>query len=152
MRPKFISVCLVILAAALLVPAHAGFAAPDDSVNIEAQLIWGTNDAKPDPKYKPVGSKMSERLKHSPFKWDHYYECNRQTFRVKLNEAKKETMSKRCEIQVTYVGDSQIRFELWGNGQLVNTVTQPLPKGELLIIGGDAENNTAWFVILRQAD
>ncbi len=144
--------CFVILVAALLLPAQTTSAAPDDSMSIEAQLIWGTNDSKPDPKYKPIGPKMSDRLKHSPFKWDHYYECNRQTFKAKLNTPEKETMSKRCEIHVTYLGDSQVKFELYGNGQLVNTVTQPLPKGELLIIGGDAENNTAWFVILRQAE
>jgi hypothetical protein len=35
---------------------------------------------------------------------------------------------------------------------LVNTVTQALPKGELLIVGGDAENDTAWFVVIRQAE
>ena len=121
-------------------------------MTIEAQLIWGANQARPETKLKVVGPKLSDKLKHSPFKWDHYYECNRQTFKVSLNEEKSVTMSKRCEIKVTNLGDSQIKFELYGNGQLVNTVTQALPKGELLITGGNAENSTAWFVILRQPE
>ena len=152
MRARPISACLLIVLTALFFSACIGSAASDDTINIEAQLIWGTNDAKVDSKLKLVGTKMSERLKHSPFKWDHYYECKRETFKVKLNEEKAVTMSKRCQIRVTNLGDSQVKFQLFGNGQLANTVTQALPIGELLITGGDAENSTAWFVILRQVE
>lgn len=151
MTPRLISACWLI--AALLLPASSTLAAPDTgTINLEAQLVWGANEAKPDSKLKPVGPKMSERLKNSPFKWDHYFEVNRQTFKVKFNEEKAVPMSKHCEIRVTNLGDSQVKLELIGKGQLVNTVTQSLPKGELLVIGGDAENSTAWFVILRQAE
>ena len=141
------------LASALLFFAGVVHAASDtDTLNIEAQLVWGTNGPKPDSKLKPVGPKMSERLKKSPFKWDYYYEVNRQTHPVKFNEEKTITMSKNCQIVITNLGDSQVKLQLIGKGQLVNTVTQSLPKGELLVVGGNAENSTPWFVIIRQAD
>jgi hypothetical protein len=45
-----------------------------------------------------------------------------------------------------------VKFSLFGKGKLANTVTQALPNGQLLVTGGDAENSTAWFVVLRQVD
>ena len=152
MRLGLISACVLVVAA-LLFPAGSARAASDTTtINIEAQLVWGTNEPKPDSKFKPVGPKMSAKLKSSPFKWDHYFEVNKQIFKVKFNEEKIISMSKHCEIRLTNLGDSQLRFKLFGHEQLVSDVTQALPKGELLVTGGDAENATAWFVILRQAD
>jgi hypothetical protein len=137
--------------AALLFPvgsAHAG----SGEMNIEAQLIWGTNDTKPDSKLRPVGAVLSGKLKHSPFKWERYFEMHREDFKVNLNEEKIITMSRNCVIKVTNLGNDQVKFQLVGKGKLVNTVSQVLPKGQLLITGGDAENSTAWFVVLRQID
>ncbi len=142
----------LLLVTVFLFPGITLAASDTGTVNIEAQLVWGTNGPKPDSKLKLVGPKMSERLKSSPFKWDHYYEVNRQTVPVKINKATTIPMSKDCQIVITYLGDSQIKLDLIGKGQLVNTVTQALPKGELLVVGGNAENSTAWFVIIRQAD
>jgi hypothetical protein len=136
--------------AALLFPVDSALAETGD-MNIEAQLIWGTND-KPDPKLKPAGPGLSEKLKHSPFKWDHYFEMHRELIKLQRNEEKTITMSRNCVISVTNLGNDQVKFQLFGKGKLANTVTQALPNGQLLITGGDAENSTAWFVVLRQVD
>lgn len=151
MRPGLFCVCLLIVAA-LYFPATMAQAA-SDTITIDARLIWGTNEPKTDSKLKSVGPRLSDKLKHSPFKWEYYYECNAQKpFTLKRKEGKRVTMSKRCEIEVTNLGNSTIQLDLYGNGQLVNTVTQALPKGEFLIVGGESENSTAWFVVVRQAD
>jgi hypothetical protein len=151
MRPGLFCVCVLIVAT-LCFPAPAARAA-SDTLTIDARLIWASNEAKTDSKLKPVGPRLSEKLKNSPFKWDHYYECTAQKpFKLELHEAKRVTMSKRCEIEVTNQGGSQITMKLYGNGQLVNTVTQALPRGEFLLVGGEAENSTGWFVAIRQAD
>lgn len=141
------------VASALLFSASVVCAAPDTrTLDIESQLVWGTNATNPPTKLRLVGPKMSARLMNSPFKWSRYYEVNRQTNSVKLNQAKTVTMSKNCQIVITNLGNSQIKLDVIGKGQLVNTVTQALPQGELLVVGGNAENSTAWFVIVRQAD
>jgi hypothetical protein len=150
MRSGLIRACLVLMVAALLFPIASARADTGD-MNIEAQLIWGTNDTKPDSKLKPAGPGLSEKLKHSPFKWDHYFEMHREILKLRKNEEKTITMSRNCVISVTNLGDDQIKFQLFGKGKLANTVTQALPNGQLLITGGDAENSTAWFVVLRQA-
>lgn len=151
MRPGLIRACWLFLAAALLFPVVSARAEAGD-VTIEAQLIWGTNDTKPDSRLKPADPKLAAKLKHSPFKWDHYFEMHHETLKLKLNEEKTVTMSRNCVISVTNLKDEQVKFQLFGKGKLANTVTQALPKGQLLVTGGDAENSTAWFVVLQQAD
>jgi hypothetical protein len=152
MRPGLICACLL-SAAALLLPVGSARAGSDE-MKIEAQLIWGTNDTKPDAssKLRPVGAVLSGKLKNSPFKWEHYFEVHREDIKATLNDEKTIIMSRNCVIKVTNVGDDQVKFQLFGKGKLANTVTQELPKGELLITGGDAENSTAWFVVLRQIE
>jgi hypothetical protein len=151
MRPGLIRACLFWVALALLLPV-ATVRAETGDMAIEAQLIWGTNDTKPDAKLKPADPKLASKLKGSPFKWDHYFEMHRETFKLRLNEEKTLTMSRNCVISVTNLKDEQVKFQLFGKGKLANTVTQGLPKGQMLVTGGDAENSTAWFVVLRQVD
>jgi len=124
-----------------------------NAASFEAQLIWGTNDKQSDTKLKAADPKLVERLQKSPFKWDHYFEMHKEIIKLRLNEEKTVTMSRNCVISLTYLKDEDVKFELFGKGKLANTVTQPLPKGgRLLITGGDAENSTAWFVVLKQLD
>jgi hypothetical protein len=152
MRPGLIRVCaFFFVTAALLFPVVSARAESGD-MTIEALLIWGTNDTKPDPKLKPADGKLAEKLRHSPFKWDHYFEMHRDLIKLKLNEEKTVTMSRNCVISLTNLGNEQVKFSLFGKGKLANTTSQPLPKGQLLVTGGDAENSTAWFVVLKQVD
>lgn len=147
--------CWWLMMAVLLFPAasaHAQSSASANASTFEAQLIWGTNDKQSDPKLKAADSKLAEKLRKTPFKWDHYFEMHKETIKLRLNEEKTVTMSRNCVISLTYLKDENIKFQLFGKGQLANTVTQPLPKGRLLVEGGDAENSTAWFVVLKQVD
>jgi len=150
--------CVCLMMAALFFPAvsaHAQSSLRPGSTNaatFEAELIWGTNDKQSDPKLKSADAKLAEKLRKTPFKWDHYFEMHKEAIKLRLNEEKTVTMSRNCVISVTYLKDENIKFQLIGKGQLANTVTQPLPKGRLLVEGGDAENSTAWFVVLKQID
>jgi hypothetical protein len=141
-----------------LVPAvFPGWAAAADThagdLKLEAQLIWGANDAKsPDPQHKPVDPEVAKKLKQSPLKWQHYFEVTRKPFVVPPAGVKKVAMSKDCEINVRNLGNASVELSLFGKGRLVGKITQTLPKGELLVTGGNAANFTAWFVVLRQTD
>jgi hypothetical protein len=131
----------------LLTAARCGAA----DMDFEAQLIWGTNETSPvTEKLHPIGPKLEAKLKKSPFKWEHYYEIRYEKFSVAKDKEKTVQMSKECEIRVGNLGHDDIKFQLYGKGKLVDTLSQPLPKGQLLIHGGDAENSSAWFIVLRQ--
>jgi len=148
MRSGLICFCMLF---ALLFSTDLARAGAGD-MNLEAQLIWGTNDTKTDAKLKPADPELVRKLQASPFKWDHYFEMHREQFALKLNQEKSIPMSRNCIISVTNLKDQQIQLRLFGKGVLANTVSQSLPKGQLLITGGNAENSTAWFIVLRHVD
>ena len=154
MHTPLISVKWLLRAAAsALLLAVAVPAARAADLKLEAQLIWGTNDRKsPDPKHKPVEADVANKLKNLPFKWSSYFEVNRKQFAVTLTEAQRVRMSDECEIAVKQVGDGQVELILFGKGKHVGKINQRLPKGELLVMGGNAPNFTAWFVVLKQAN
>jgi len=124
-----------------------------DEIKLEAQLIWGTNDEKsPDPKHKPVDPKVAKKLKKLPFKWQYYFEVNRQQFSVPQGETKKIVLSKDCEIKVRNAGNHSVELNIFGKGECIGKISQALPKDELLVTGGNAANFTSWFVVLHQPD
>ncbi len=122
-------------------------------LKLEALLVWGTNDARsPDPGHKPVSADLLRKLRSFPLKWTNYFEVNRQPLAVPDAGAKKTSLSKDCEILVKNVGSGEVELVIFGKGERVGRIKQALPKGELLVTGGNAPNFTAWFVVLRQVD
>jgi hypothetical protein len=148
---------MLLMMAALFFPAaslraQSSSGLSSSAVNFEAQLIWGTNDKQSDPKLKSADPKLVEKLQKTPFKWDHYFEMHKEPIKLRLNEEKTVTMSRNCVISLTCLKDDNVKFQLFGKGKFANSVTQALPKGQFLVIGGDAENSTAWFVVLKQIE
>jgi hypothetical protein len=136
-----------------LLVAVAGTDAFAGDMKLEAQLIWGTNDDKsPDPGHKPVKGKILEKLKKLPFNWQNYFEVTRKEFVVSKNGSQAVVLSKDCEIKVRNPEKNMLEVTLLGKGQEIGKIKQPLPKDRLLVIGGNAENFTSWFVVLRQVD
>jgi len=161
MRSGLLRACILFMVAAIFFPAASTraqssgasyYGGQAGAASFEAQLIWGTNEKQSDPKLKPADPKLVEKLQKTPFKWNYYFEMHKELIKLRLNEEKTVTMSRNCVISLTHLKDENVKFQLFGKGQLANTVTQPLPKGRLLVEGGDAENSTAWFVVLKQAD
>ena len=144
-----VGLVLICLAANLFAVAHSNAA----DIKLEAQLIWGTtNSVSPDPRHKPVDPDVEKRLKKLPFKWEHYFEVRRKRFTVPEGEDREIEMSSDCSIKVKNAGDSKVQVNLLGKGKSVGKIGQALPKGEILVTGGNAENLTAWFVVLKQVD
>ena len=122
-------------------------------MKLEAQLIWGTDDAKsPDPKHKPVEPDVQKKLKELPLKWTHYFEVSRQRLDVPKAAAKKVALSEKCQIEVRNLNGSNVEVSLYGRGEHVWKRTQSLPKGEILVLGGNAPNCTAWLVTLKRSE
>jgi len=117
-------------------------------LNLRAQLVWGTNNDKPDdPKLTEVDQQVKEKLR-GVFKWKNYFEVNRQSFTVIASAPKKVRMSDLCEIEVQNLGNSSVELKLYGKGKMVVRKTQKIKSGELLVLAGDDKNDTAWFVVL----
>jgi len=142
--------CRLTLAATagLFVCSFAARSAPGD-LNLQARLVWGTNNDKPDdPKLKDVDPQVKEKLR-GVFKWKNYFEVNRQALTVTTSGPKKVKMSDHCEIEVQNLGNSSLELKLYGQGKMVVRKTQKIKPGELLVLAGDDKNDTAWFVVLN---
>ena len=117
---------------------------------MEARLVWGTNaDKSPEASHKQLDGELAKKLREMPLKWKNFFEVNRQSFTINTTNYTKVVLSKKCTIEVKDKGANTVTVKLYGEGKQVNRVDKPLPKGEVLTIGGDAKDNNAWFVIVR---
>ena len=128
----------------------AGIELRAEDLNLEAQLIWGTNsDKAPEPVLPEVGQDTAKRF-GKVFKWKHYYLCNKQNAVVPNRGTKQITLSKQCTIEITELPGPKVEVTLIGEGKRVNKTVKSLSKGECFVIAGDDKNETAWFVVITQ--
>jgi len=124
-----------------------------EELRLRAQLIWGTDEAKPgDAKCKEVDPAVLKKLCRV-FKWKNYFEISQQQVGLSGRESKRLKMSSKCEIEVRFVDDATLEIKLFGEGKLTKTVRQSvkaLAQGELAVLAGDDKDkyNDAWFVVL----
>jgi hypothetical protein len=112
--------------------------------------VWGANSEKPrDPKVQPVDPETAKKLS-KVFKWQSYYEVNRTNFIVTAGSKQKVTMSAKCNLEVEYLGNSNVELKLFGKGKMVVSKRQTISLGEIAVLAGPDENDTAWFVVLRR--
>jgi len=131
-----------------------GSVALAEDLKLEAQLVWGTNDKKaPNPRVKPVEPEIRKKLAELPLRWTNYFEINRKQFEVPHGRTGKTALSEKCSLEVKSVEDKKVEV-LWYNkkGELVGRQTQPLPQGELLVLGGNAPNSTCWLLTLKRLE
>ncbi|MCU0782873.1 MAG: hypothetical protein MUF81_02260 [Verrucomicrobia bacterium] len=140
------------LAFLLLILTGGGARAGD--LKLEAQLVWGTNDEKsPDPKLKPVEADVRKKLADLPLKWSHYFEVNRERFDVAKGAMTKAALNQKCAVEVKSLDGRKVEVVWFGKkGEVVGRQTQPLAKGEMLVLGGNAPNATSWLLILKRLE
>jgi|SRR6185369_4454192 len=142
------------LGAGLMLLACGHLEAQAAELKLQTQLIWGTDDSKPPEgkDYKPVEPVILKKLKELPLKWKNYFEVKRTDFAVTPAGTKKVPLSEKCELNVVHQNNSVLEVALIGKGKEVVRRTQSLPKGEILVLGGNAPNATAWLVILKRIE
>jgi hypothetical protein len=141
-------------AAALLLLAAAGFSAPAADMKLRAFLLWGTDDTKPPEgkTYQPASSEIRQKLKDLPLKWANWFEVRRVDCTVPPSVTKEVVMSDKCQVNVRKLAGSEVEVSLIGKGKEVMKQKQSLPKGEMLVLGGNAPNATAWLVVLKRIE
>ena len=139
---------------ALVLLACAEVRAQAADMKLQAFLLWGTDDAKPPESkaYKPVAPDILHKLKELPLKWTHWFEVNRKDVVVRQGAVNEVRMSEMCQVNVTKISGSEVEVLLIGKGKEVVKRKQSLPKGEMLVLGGNAPNSTAWLVVLKRTE
>lgn len=114
-----------------------------------AVLIWGTDDEKPEDKdLKEVGEDLKEKFRKLPIKWKNYYEVTRKNVTVKVGEPQHFNLGK-CLVKINQTKSEGMDLELIGDGKTVYKGNRSMPTKDILILGGDDKNATAWFVVLK---
>lgn len=141
-RRAFQLVVALFLAASLTFPVQAA------NLKMEAKLVWGSNEPSKD--HKPVDPALAEKL--AVFKWKHYYVINTVVADIPSRETRKLKMSNPCTVEITELEGPRIEVKVVGKGVPVSKTVKQIVKGEVIIIGGDAENKCAWFIVLTQLE
>jgi hypothetical protein len=139
---------------ALLMLACAEMHAQAAEIKLQAFLLWGTDESKPPEgkAYNPVDPEIRNKLKELPLKWTNWFEVNRKVFTVPMGAGQEVPLSGKCQINVKRVSGAEVEVVLIGKGKEVVKRKQSLPKGEMLVLGGNAPNSTAWLVVLKRIE
>jgi hypothetical protein len=155
MRAKQIPVgglAWVVMALGLL--AGSGFCAPAADMKLQAFLLWGTDDTKPPEgkSYKPLEPDIKLKLKDLPLKWTNWFEVSQKVFTVPQGSLKEVPISEKCQVNVQKFSEHEVEVSLIGKGKEVVKRKQSLPKGDILVLGGNAPNSTAWLVVFKRIE
>ena len=131
-----------------------GAVARAGDLKLEAQLVWGTNDKKAsNPDVKPVEDEVRKKLAELPLRWTNYFEINRKKFDVPRGKSGRAALSEKCAVEVKSLEGKKVEV-VWYNkkGDLVGKQSQPLGKGEMIVLGGNAPNSTCWLLTLKRLE
>ena len=125
-----------------------------DGMKMRAFLLWGTNESKPPEgrAYNPADIDIRQKLKDLPLKWTNWFEVNRKDVALAQGANKEVHLSDKCQMTLKGLGGQDVEVSLIGKGSKVITQKQALPKGKILVLGGNAPNATAWLVVLKRIE
>jgi hypothetical protein len=132
-----------------IVLAVVGGTAKGADMQLEAKLIWGSNDSADKVSHKLVADpKLSSDL-HRIFKWSNYYEINTKSVTIPANKSGELQMSEKCKLEIKNLGKNWIEVNCIGKGKQVSKGKHSLAPGKWFTLAGNDKNNTAWFVVMR---
>ena len=148
------AVRLTWFALTVMLLAGAGLSAPAADMKLQSFLLWGTDDSKPPEgkNYQPASPEIRQKLKDLPLKWANWFEVRRVDCSVPQGVIKEVVMSEKCQVKVKKLAASEVEVSLIGKGKEVMKQRQSLRKGEMLVLGGNAPNATAWLVVLKRLE
>ena len=117
-------------------------------LKLQIQLVWATDDEKsPDSSHKELADDLVKKFVKT-YRWKKYFEVNRQTINIASNASRKAILSPQCAVGVKYLGGSKVEVTFEGKGKKLVKFCDVITPTEPLIIAGDAQNGTAWFVVI----
>ena len=153
MRIRLARWTLIIAMATVFAAPGQPASAPKPDKKIEVQLLWGTDSAtSPNKNHKQVAPDVQQRLKTLPLRFSHYFLVTNMTLSVPRGKSAKAPISQKCAIEVRDLGQHNVEVSYFGKDKKVEKRTQALPRGEMLLYGGNAPGTNAWLVVLKRLD
>lgn len=134
-----------------------GFAAQsqaEDSVTVDAKLIWATDhDKAPNKNYKNVDKLLSVELK-KVFKWKNYFVIESKEVKSIKNKKVAVKMSDQCRLKIKYLGDDMFEVWIWGKDPKTGKEAalakgkQKIGTNQKMMLMGVNDNESGWVVKL----
>jgi hypothetical protein len=121
-----------------------------EPLTLQAQLVWATDERPTAPKHPPVDPDLEAKLKNCAFRWTNYFEISRLQVTLADGETNSLQMSKRCRLGLKNLGNDHVEVKLFGQEKLVSTHRQRVAADRLLVLAGNADNQTAWLVVIKK--
>jgi hypothetical protein len=139
---------LLILGAFSLLGLGCRPAANDSAHTYYLQLVRGNDrDVPPTPDAKPIGPKLSERLR-SVFKWKYYWELKRDSAVVRQGQTIRRRMSPQRDVEIELLNPQRMAVRIYQNGRLSRSRNQPA-KAAFCVASGKSGPDQSWFLVVR---
>lgn len=123
--------------------------AESQPVTLYAQVIRGSDQAKPpQADWKPIGPKLSSRL-CPQFRWNHYWEVSRQAVHVHPGKPARIKAAPDREIEIELRGSGESEIRLYTSGKLVRK-SRHSAESKMAIMGGAGDASESWFIVVRR--
>ena len=122
-------------------PAFAG------EMKLEARLIWGTN-TDTNSNTRVQDQRLTKALS-GIFKWKNYYEITNRTATIAQDATCSLEMSSKALLKIKNLDGTRIEVSCIGEGKSVTKTVHSLPSGEWLTLGGNVQNDSAWFIVIK---
>ena len=149
-RSLLIGLWVLVVSLGMALPLSA--LASGEPLDVLIQLVWATNDEKPPTHHRPLDPTLEAKLRGSPYRWTNYYEVNRQFAGIPAGGTNAVHMSSRCMLNLKNLGNDRLELQLYGQGKLVSTHKEKVAKDWPLVLSGNADNHTAWLVVVTKVD
>jgi hypothetical protein len=123
-------------------------AASAADMKLEARLVRGANDEKDGLNCKPMNAELAAKLQGT-FKWKYYFEITNQCASIPINKSRDLKMSEQYTLRIKNLGGSRVEISCMGDGKQRCKGAYTLTPPKWLVLGGNSENDTAWFIGLR---
>jgi hypothetical protein len=85
------------------------------------------------------------------FKWKHYYNLNAMRMNIADAATKTAKLSRAASIKVTNRKNGKVAVSLFSKGRMLVQKTQNLKPGSHMVLAGNTETNSAWFIVLSKS-
>jgi hypothetical protein len=138
----FFATRLIYAAIFSLTLADVNVQAADKAIKLEAQLVFGTNEAMTNA--RPISPQIEKKLKGLPLKWSRYFVIGSQKFSLAKDEDSHFTMG-GSDMILKNLGGQRVELTMIDRGKII----QSLRKGQTIVTNVKDENS---FIVLQQVD
>ncbi|MBC8244799.1 MAG: hypothetical protein H8E20_10440 [Verrucomicrobia bacterium] len=137
-----------VMVATLLIAANGHIAAQADSISVQARLVLGTSKEQKD---RMEASAAIKKKLAQVFKWKHYYELHSKRMTIADASTKSAKLSRAASIKVTNKKNGKVAVSLFSKGKMLVQKTQNLKPGSHMVLAGNTESDSAWFIVLSKS-